>query len=159
MNWRNDIKRPIKLVIWDLDDTIWAGTLAENDIVKLYPHVKQAIEKLNDRGIINAICSKNDYNIAKAKLQSFGLWDQFVFPSIDFTSKGLRVANLIADMQLCTANVLFVDDDDSEIKEVKYYNREINVLHSTYTFNMLENSFLKGNSDHGLNRLEQYKQL
>lgn len=159
MNWRNDITHNIKLVIWDLDDTIWAGTLAENDEVKLYSHVKMIIETLNKRGIVNSICSKNDFTNAKKNLQKFDLWDQFVFPSIDFMPKGPKVRSLISDMQLRDENVLIIDDNVSELMEAKHFNKGINLLYARNTDALLENPFLYGTEDFTLTRLGQYKQL
>ena len=56
------IKDKIKVVIWDLDDTLWKGTLAEGDDVQLLENRVAIIKELNKRGIVNAICSKNDLN-------------------------------------------------------------------------------------------------
>ena len=50
----------IKLVIWDLDDTFWKGTLSEGPIVSIAENI-QLVRDLTDRGIVNSICSKNDY--------------------------------------------------------------------------------------------------
>lgn len=52
------IKDKIKVVIWDLDDTLWKGTLAEGDDVQLLENRVAIIKELNKRGIVNAICSK-----------------------------------------------------------------------------------------------------
>ena len=48
----------VKLVIWDLDETFWEGTLtSENPITPIKQNFI-AIGKLTDIGIINSICSK-----------------------------------------------------------------------------------------------------
>ena len=49
------IKDKIKVVIWDLDDTLWKGTLAEGDDVQLLENRVAIIKELNKRGIVNAI--------------------------------------------------------------------------------------------------------
>ena len=54
----------IKLVIWDLDDTFWKGTLSEGPIVSIAENI-QLVRDLTDRGIVNSICSKNDYKLYK----------------------------------------------------------------------------------------------
>ena len=77
----------IKLIIWDLDDTLWRGTLSEGG-VDIPAENFQLIVDLTDIGIINSICSKNDYEPTKAKLQQLGIWDYFVFPSINWENKG-----------------------------------------------------------------------
>lgn len=149
----------IKLVIWDLDDTIWDGTLAENDLVQVKQEVKDVIQELNQRGIVNSICSKNDYNIAKAKLIELGMWDWFVFPSISFEPKGSRIKEIIKDMNLRTQNVLFIDDNEHELQEVSYYNEEIHLMSEDLIKWLLSREALQGKDDMELTRLKQYRQL
>ena len=159
MDWINDITQTIKLVIWDLDDTIWSGTLAENEEVRLYSNIKIIVDTLNKRGIVNSICSKNDFANAKTKLLEFCMWDQFILPSIDFTPKGPRIKRLISDMQLRDENVLFIDDNASELMESKHFNSKINLLLANIIDDLLDNPYLQGCSDFTLARLAQYKQL
>lgn len=45
----------IKLIIWDLDDTLWKGTLADQDDVILNKEVIARIEYLLNRGIVHSI--------------------------------------------------------------------------------------------------------
>ena len=120
----------IKLVIWDLDDTIWAGTLAEGDDVVLNEVRAGFIRELNRRGIISAICSKNHPEHAKAKMSAFGLWEETVFNRIAFESKGAAVKEMIEDMQLRAANVLFVDDNVLNLAEVKHFCPEIETVNA-----------------------------
>ena len=80
------IKKKIKLIIWDLDDTFWRGTLAESDVT-INSNALMVVRKLNQRGIINTIVSKNDYNTVKKKLISLGCWEDFIMPSINYEPK------------------------------------------------------------------------
>ena len=118
----------IKLVIWDLDDTLWQGTLADGDEPVLDDKRVEYLRIFNQRGIVSAICSKNDLAAAKAKLEGFGLWDEFVFPRIAFVPKGAVVQQMIADMQLRPQNVLFVDDNPHNLREVAAASPEIHVV-------------------------------
>ncbi len=111
---------PVKLVIWDLDDTFWRGTLSEGP-VDLDPDRIELVRALNRRGIVNAICSKNDEAPVRAELEAAGMWDEFVFARIDWTPKGPRVARIIEDAQLRPENVLFVDDRASNLGEAEHY--------------------------------------
>ena len=47
----------IKLIIWDLDDTFWKGTLSEGGVIIPDEHIN-LIKNLTDAGIVNSICSK-----------------------------------------------------------------------------------------------------
>lgn len=77
----------IKLVIWDLDETLWHGTLSEGEVV-LPEENKNLILALTDIGVVNSICSKNDESQVDYKLKEFELDEYFVFKSIDSTAKG-----------------------------------------------------------------------
>ena len=61
-------KENIKLVIWDLDETFWNGTIAEGD-VKVNQIALNSVKSLNKRGIINTIVSNNSYEIVKEILK------------------------------------------------------------------------------------------
>ena len=110
----------IKLVIWDLDDTLWNGTLSEGSVCVPDLH-RELLALLTDIGIVNSVCSKNDFTPTMAYLDELGLSDYFVFPSIDWTPKGQRIRQLIADMQLRAENVLFLDDNPSNLGEVIHF--------------------------------------
>lgn len=122
---------PIKLILWDLDDTLWRGTLADGDAVTLHEPRAELIRAFNARGVVSSICSKNDFGAARARLEAFGLWDEFVFPHIAFTPKAQAVAEIIADMQLRPANVLFVDDNPHNLGEVRHALPDIQTLDAT----------------------------
>ena len=116
----------IKLVIWDLDDTFWNGTLSEGEVIAPECNV-DLIKNLTDAGIVNSICSKNDLEPVKIELNKLGVYDYFVFPSVNWESKGGRVKQLILDMQLRPANVLFLDDNHLNREEVKFFCPDIMV--------------------------------
>ena len=68
----NDAKK-IKLVIWDLDNTIWKGILAEDKKVSLVEGIVDIIRTLDERGILQSVVSKNNYNEAMAQLEAFNI--------------------------------------------------------------------------------------
>ena len=118
----------VKLVIWDMDETFWQGTISEGPIVFVEENI-EAVKKLTDCGIVNAICSKNDFAPVETALkEEQDVWQYFVFPSIDWTAKGARIKKLIADMNLRPANVLFIDDNESNLNEAKFFCPDIQVL-------------------------------
>ena len=115
----DEIKKKVKILIWDLDDTLWAGTLAEGDDVKLHSKRAELVRRLNGHGLVSSICSKNDHATARQKLVEFGMWDEFVFPRIDFHPKGAVVRDLLEEMQLRAANSVFIDDNTLNLEEVR----------------------------------------
>ena len=114
----------IKLIVWDLDETFWSGTLSEGDVVVPEENV-QLLKDLTDCGIINSICSKNEFEPTKKRLQELGVWDLFVFPSINWESKGPQLRDKLDKMALRPVNVLFLDDNLSNLGEARHYLPDI----------------------------------
>ncbi|MYU15363.1 HAD-IIIC family phosphatase, partial [Streptomyces sp. SID8361] len=54
----------VKCVVWDLDNTLWKGTLLEDGEVRLFDGLREVIEELDRRGILQSIASKNDHDHA-----------------------------------------------------------------------------------------------
>lgn len=114
----------IKLVIWDLDETFWTGTFSEGN-VSIPDENRKLIRDLTDIGIVNSICSKNDESRVMDYLKAQCLDDYFVFPSINWAPKGERIKQLISDFQLRPANVLYLDDNPSNLGEAEFSCPEI----------------------------------
>lgn len=114
----------VKLVIWDLDDTLWKGTLSEGPIDVIDSNI-ELVKDLTDRGIINTICSKNDYKQTEEQLKVLNIDKYFVFKSIDWSPKGLRIKQLIKDMGLRPANCLFIDDNVVNLNEALFYSPDL----------------------------------
>lgn len=150
--------KKIKLVVWDLDETFWKGTLSEEGVVPIEEHIK-IIKELTNRGIINSIVSKNDFEQAKQKLIELGVWEYFVFPFIEWSPKGPLIKELIERCQLRATNVLFLDDNHLNLEEAKYYNPELNVADENFIPEILTHEAFLGKNDQEHSRLKQYKIL
>lgn len=148
----------IKLIVWDLDDTFWSGTLSEGDVVVPEQNVN-LIRRLTDIGIVNSICSKNDAAQTMRKLKELGLDSYFVFPSINWEAKGSRIKALIADMQLRTANVLFLDDHAPNLAEARFVSPELMTASPDVIPQLLEQAMQSPKSDPEHKRLHQYRIL
>ncbi|MGA9868741.1 MAG: HAD-IIIC family phosphatase [Acetobacteraceae bacterium] len=149
---------PIRLVVWDLDNTFWDGTLSEGGIA--YREDRAAIvTELAGRGIISSICSKNDFATVRAVLLEHGIWDLFVFPSIDWSPKGPRLARLIEAAQLRPASILFIDDNPANLHEARHFLPDLQTRDADFVAAMLDDPLLAGKPDPGLVRLEDYKLL
>ena len=148
----------IKLVIWDLDETFWKGTLSEEH-VSIPEENRRLIRRLTDIGIVNSICSKNDFGQVQAELQAQELWDSFVFPSVNWEPKGGRIKQLIENMQLRPVNVLFLDDNHLNREEARYYCPEIMTEGPEVIPQLLEEALSSTKLDRNHDRLQQYKVL
>lgn len=148
----------VKLLIWDLDETFWKGTLSEEDVCPISENIK-IVKELVDRGIMNSIVSKNDPQKAIEVLKSWNIFDLFVFPRISWQPKGEIVYKLLNEMKLRAENVVFVDDNPSNIAEVEYYNKGICCIYPEELSELLSCPACKGKDDKQHLRLQQYHNL
>lgn len=148
----------IKLIVWDLDDTFWSGTLSEEKVKPINANI-QLVHDTTDCGIINSICSKNDLEPAKTQLQELGVWDEFVFASINWEGKGARLAQLIDNMALRPINVLFLDDNTSNLGEAQHYLPDLQVGTPDIIPDLIAQLATMPPKDTVHKRLKQYKVL
>ena len=146
----------IRLIIWDLDETFWDGTLTEGGIRYRDDHHALVIE-LAKRGIMSAICSKNDASKIEAVLRERGLWDYFIFPSIDWTPKGPRIAAMLDQIGLRAPSVLFLDDNPMNLAQAAHVNPGLNVGLPSLIGELSDAAQVQGKPDAQLTRLAQYK--
>ncbi|AYF31963.1 hypothetical protein CSH63_31875 [Micromonospora tulbaghiae] len=115
----------MKCLVWDLDNTVWDGTLLEGDELRLRPGVRETVEALDARGILHSVASRNDHETAWEQLEKFGLADYFVLPRIGFGRKSDAVREIAAELQFALDAVAFVDDQPAERAEVAYHLPEV----------------------------------
>lgn len=159
---RQDLGK-IKLIIWDLDETFWQGTLSDNNeggkqITPIDSNIT-LVRKLTDRGIVNAVCSKNNKEDAESVLKSLDILDCFVFNSINWEPKGNRIKRLIKDMALRPANVLFIDDNKSNLNEAEFVMPDIFTSLPDFIPEIIGVVDELGKDDSMHTRLNQYKIL
>ena len=109
-----------KVLVWDLDETFWTGTLAEDgpDGVTPRPDAVAALKTLDARGVLHSIASKNDPQEAQAALRRFGLQDYFLHPQVGWGPKSASLAAIAAALDLGLDSFVFVDDQPFERAEV-----------------------------------------
>ncbi|HEX5759079.1 MAG TPA: HAD-IIIC family phosphatase [Thermoanaerobaculia bacterium] len=113
-------KRSVKCVVWDLDDTLWDGILLEDAEVRLRPEARHVLETLDRRGILHSIASRNERDVAMAKLEELGLAEYFLYPQINWGSKAASIAQIAQDLNLGLDALAFVDDQPFERDEVTF---------------------------------------
>lgn len=114
----NPDARPVKCVVWDLDNTVWDGVLLEDQQVRPRPEVLDVLRTLDGRGILHSIASRNDSAAARAKLDELGIGDLFLYPQINWGSKAESVATIVRRLNLDPDAFAFVDDQAFEREEV-----------------------------------------
>ena len=127
------VRRPARLVITDLDNTLWQGVVGDLgwDGVGLdkdssgYPYLmlQNYLLSLKEAGVLLAICSKNSFKIAKdvfdKRREMVLKFDDFVAHEINWDPKSENIQKILKDLNLTSAGVLFLDDDKFEREEVK----------------------------------------
>src|SRR5258708_40098862 len=111
--------KEVKCLIWDLDDTLWEGVLAENDRVRLKPGIGDILETLDQRGILLSIASRNNFDECWRKLEEFGVAHYFLYPEISWNAKSAAVDNIVRHLNIGSDTVAFIDDQPFERDEVR----------------------------------------
>lgn len=111
--------KPIKCVVWDLDDTLWNGILLEEQVT-LKAEAPAVIEALDSRGILQSVASRNDPETAMAQLRRFGLAGYFLVPQIHWGAKSQSFAIIAETLNLGIDSFAFVDDQPFEREEVAH---------------------------------------
>ena len=148
----------IKLIIWDLDETFWNGTISEQKVAP----VKQACDLVllsSKKGIVNSICSKNDEKSCIDKLKEWDLDKYFVFNSINWEPKGQRIKDTVESMNLRPCNVLFIDDNKLNLEEAKFFCPDILTMLPDKIGELYAAVSMLDKNDEKLSRLESYKVL
>lgn len=117
----------IKCLIWDLDDTLWTGTLVEDPEVRLRPGIAEILEQLDRRGILQSVASRNDHDQAMDKLTELGVQQFFLCPQIGTGSKADSIRQIAAALNIGTDAVAFIDDNPFERFEVQTRLPEVHV--------------------------------
>jgi FkbH-like protein len=136
----NDKK--VKCVVWDLDNTMWEGVLVEDglDRLRLKPDVAKAIQALDQRGILLSIASKNNAEDALQAVKKFGLDQYFLCPQISWAPKSQGLKTIAQQLNIGMDSILFVDDSEFELGEVRAVYPEVRVLNADQYRTLLDRS-------------------
>jgi FkbH-like protein len=152
------LAEPVRLVVWDLDETLWRGTLTEGGI-EIIPANFALIRTLAERGIVSSICSRNDLGAVERILSEAGIWDYFVLPSVNWEAKGPRLRALIESLQLRPASAMFIDDNHLNLKAALHELPDLQVSDPSIIPRIATLPLFDGKADPDLGRLRQYKLL
>jgi FkbH-like protein len=121
----------VKMVVTDLDDTLWRGLVGEGDQVSNegWPHgYAEALSILARRGILVAAISKNDEAVVRAKWNSFLSIDNLVALRVNWIDKVTNMQDLLAEVNLLPGNVVYIDDNPVERQNMKLAFPQMRVL-------------------------------
>ncbi len=122
-----------KCLILDLDNTLWGGILGEEGIdgIKLggdYPgnafkDFQQNIRETLDKGVILAICSKNNESDVNEMFETHPeillKKDDFLIIKANWTDKAQNIIEIAKEINIGLDSLVFVDDNPRERERVK----------------------------------------
>lgn len=123
-----DRRGAVKCVVWDLDDTLWDGTLLEGDDCRVSPDVREIVEILDRRGILQSVASRNDPDAVAVRLDELGLAEMFLYPQVGWHEKSTSVARIAQALNFGLDALAFVDDQEFERAEVAHAHPQVTVL-------------------------------
>lgn len=127
---------PKKVLVLDLDNTLWGGVVADDGIEGIeigdtsprgeaFKAFQKYIASLRQRGVLLAVCSKNDY--ARA-IEPFEKHPEMVLKAGDFVSfkanwdpKSDNILRMAEELNLGIDSFVFVDDNPAEIDIVRQF--------------------------------------
>ncbi len=117
-----------KCLVLDLDNTLWGGIVGEDGLggIKLsrdgvgevYRNFQKEILKIKNKGILLAICSKNNLNDAKEVFDNHKdmilKWDDFIIHKINWERKSENLKNIAKKLNIGEDSLVFIDDNPTE---------------------------------------------
>lgn len=105
-----------KLLITDLDDTLWRGVAGETGDLALHVNYAAALSALAARGLVLAAASRNEADAAREVLAELSKQTPAGVPrfsalAVDWADKADLVAQILDETGLAAEHTLFVDDD------------------------------------------------
>ena len=134
--------RTKKCIVLDLDNTLWGGIIGEDGIegIKLsntstgveYVDFQRGLLSLYNRGIILAICSKNNYDDAIKVFQEHPAQvlkeEHFAAMRINWQDKASNIAELAKEINIGLDSMVFFDDNPVERAQVSQTFPEVLVV-------------------------------
>ena len=118
-----------KLIVLDLDNTLWGGVVGDDGWQQLrlgghdpvgeaFVDFQQQLKALSRRGVVLAICSKNDESVA---LEAIRRHPEMILDESDFAGwrinwkeKAGNIRNLCEELNLGLHSAVFIDDNPAE---------------------------------------------
>ena len=130
-----------KCIVLDLDNTLWHGVIGDDGLEKIKLSREDAIgEAYNDfqiylknlisKGILLAVCSKNEHDTAKEGFShpdSVLRFDDFVAFEANWGPKHINLVNISKQLNIGLDSFVFIDDNPAEREIVRTMLPEVSV--------------------------------
>lgn len=125
--------RSKKALVLDLDDTLWGGVIGDDGLsgIRLGPdnpegegfvQFQKYLRQLRDRGILLAVCSKNDFDITKSAFthpDSVLQFEDFAEFAANWGLKSENIKNIAKSLNVGIDSLVYIDDSAFERAEVR----------------------------------------
>jgi len=123
-----------KLIILDLDDTLWGGIVGEVGVENIrlgghdpegeaYLDFQRSLKTFANRGILLGIVSKNEEAVALDAIRKHAEMvlkpDDFAGWKINWGDKAQNIVDLVSKLNLGLESVVFIDDNPAERERVR----------------------------------------
>lgn len=133
----------VKCLVWDLDNTLWNGTLVEKEEganLELRNGILEILQELDRRGILCSIASKNDETPAMEELKKLGVSEFFLYPQINWGAKSDSIKKIAKLLNIGTDTFAFIDDSVFEQKQVNTELPEVRIYDASDFMKLLQDS-------------------
>ena len=120
----------MKCVAWDLDNTLWHGVIGDANKSAVAPNTEMIdlIEQFDQRGVLQTIVSKNDYETAWPRLEELGLADFFLYPAIHWGPKSRSVQQIADELNINVDTFAIIDDSPFERREISHLLPQVRIF-------------------------------
>lgn len=133
-SFRNALNMTIKIIIVDLDETLWPGILGESNVDEFVKSISSQssnmgfdlaniLKEQKESGTLLAISSKNyDYKVSQVfrEAKNFPLKiEDFVITKVNWGAKSENILEILEELQFSSLNALFIDNSRIECAAVK----------------------------------------
>ena len=122
-----------KCLVLDLDNTLWGGIIGDDGMehieighetptAEAYTAFQEYVLKLKERGVILAVCSKNEEDIAKSGFNhpdSVLHVEDFVSFHANWKPKNINLRIIAEEINIGTDSLVFIDDNPAERQLVR----------------------------------------